>query len=213
MTRTLLLGGALTLLVAHPGLAAADPVEALTFSSALAGGLTGPLSAGFAFGVSVPIEVTDLGAFDMDGDGLVNSHEVGIFDGNTIALVASATVTTDDPLIDGFHYVAIAPVTLDTSTFYIVAAADYGGAGEDALGLVDPTTLTVAPEITYYRGQFSQMNSGLHYPTLTLNPDYTTFGGSFRYTVAPEPSELELAGASLLGLLALARRERRPRQA
>jgi hypothetical protein len=202
--RTLVLGIALALLLAQPGLAAADPVEAVTFSTATPYVTTGPFSAGFVFSVTVPIQVTDLGAFDLDGDGLLNTHEVGIYDNNTTDLLASVTVTSADPLIDGFRYAPITPMTLDPSSTYIVAAGDYDGMNEDSAVLVLPADLTVAPGILYYQGAVSQVNAGLHYPTLGFQPDLAAFGGSFRYTVAPEPTELELAGTSLLGLLALA---------
>ena len=53
-----------------------------------------------------------LGFFDYQGDGLTETHDVGIYDpaGN---LLASATVLPGDPLIGHFRWVAVSPIVLD----------------------------------------------------------------------------------------------------
>jgi len=207
-TKTVLFGAALLALAARPGLAVAASMPAVSFSNPSSFGVAGPVSAGFSFSVASDIQVTDLGAFDPGGDAFLNSHEVGIYDGNTIQLLASATVTSANDLVDGFRYAPITPITLDTSTFYIVAAADYNGAGEDGLAAVMPAALTVAPEIQYIQSAISQTHAGLSYPSLTFNPDITPFGGNFRYTAVPEPGTGSLFAAGGLALAALRRRRR-----
>lgn len=83
---------------------------------------------GWAFEVSAPIQVTHLGVFDYDADGLFYSHDVGIWaessDGSSASLLFQATVPEGDlsDLQDGFRYVSVAPYLLDVGTTYVIGA-------------------------------------------------------------------------------------------
>src|SRR5262245_15720714 len=98
-------------------LAAARPARADTLGLTFTGGNpntdTNDTMAGWRFSTNSPVTVTGLGFWDQGGNGLVASHQVGIWtDGGT--LVASGTVAagTADPLDNGFRVATIAPVAL-----------------------------------------------------------------------------------------------------
>jgi len=69
--------------------------------------------------VSIPtsndIYITHLGMFDKDGDGLVNTHSVGLWS-DSGTLLSSAVLTPNDPgiLIDGFRYKGISQFFLNS---------------------------------------------------------------------------------------------------
>jgi hypothetical protein len=68
-----------------------------------------PSVVGWEFAVSSTFEVDGLGFYDMGNDGLVESHQVGIFDAETGALVSSAVVpaATAATLLNGFRIVPV----------------------------------------------------------------------------------------------------------
>jgi hypothetical protein len=59
---------------------------------------------GWLFKPTVDIEVTALGCFDADQDGLAHKHRVGIFDAHTGQLVASVTVGRTSALEGAFRW-------------------------------------------------------------------------------------------------------------
>ena len=77
---------------------------------------------GLVFVPWVDIEVTRLGYYDEDGDGLVAQHTVGIFEKSTEQLVTpSVTVDGQSTLEGRFRYEPIAPVVLKAGRAYVVA--------------------------------------------------------------------------------------------
>jgi hypothetical protein len=86
---------------------------------------------GFAIVGGTDRVVTMLGVWDQDSDGLITTHDVGLWqlgDGKW-DLIASATVPagTDAPLIDGFRYVPIQETTLRNNHGYRVGALYFRG--------------------------------------------------------------------------------------
>jgi len=87
---------------------------------------------GSVFTVSSQVTVTWAGVFDWGSDGLLGSHDVGVWNSSG-ALLDTATVAagTVDPLINGFRWTTLAhALTLTPGTTYVVGAY-YGGAGDN----------------------------------------------------------------------------------
>jgi uncharacterized protein DUF4082 len=82
---------------------------------------------GYAFSVSSPIRVTDLGLWDSWNDGFAGQHAVAIWTSTGTQLVQT-TIPAGTPgkLIDGFRYLPIAPFILAPGT-YVIGASTSGG--------------------------------------------------------------------------------------
>lgn len=77
---------------------------------------------GLVFMPWVDVEVTGLGYYDEDGDGLVARHTVGIFEKSTEELVTPSVTVDGQSTLDGlYRYERIAPVVLKAGRTYVVA--------------------------------------------------------------------------------------------
>lgn len=167
--------------------------------------------AGFQFDVTAPVNVTALSVFDESGDGLNESHEVGLWD-STGTLLASVTVGagTIAPLdsTGQFRYVTLGtPVSLATGVDYRVAAL-FSGTDGFAYSVGG---LSTAPGISYVQDRFENPTNSLVYPTITqsnaFGPGY--FGGSFLTgggVAVPESGSFALMGMAAIPLLWMIRR-------
>ncbi len=76
---------------------------------------------GLEFVPWVDMEVSALGDCDAGGDGLLNSHTVGIFDADTKVLVTPTVVVDNESVLDGsYRYEPITPVVLKGGRSYMV---------------------------------------------------------------------------------------------
>ncbi len=163
--------------------------------------------------------VTQLGVFDQGGDGLANSHAVGIWavDGT---LLASTTIPagTVAPLVDGYRYMPITPVFISPGAFpgvlnpfKVAIAAEYSA--DDADDLVTPIRgATVDPvfSTTYLGSPFYGVygvGTGLPFPDQHLPAPEGGFAlqfleVNFQFNVVqvPEPSVTFLLAPGLLYL-------------
>jgi hypothetical protein len=117
---------------------------------------------------SDPVDVSKLGYVDRDHDGLLASHEVGIWQGGTLVVSATVPAETAGELIGDFRYVTLsAAVTLTANTTYTVGAYTEGDAWPDTLqnpgfGVPDFSGFTVGQiggdlrGACYAEGSFSQ---------------------------------------------------------
>jgi hypothetical protein len=182
----------------------------------------GTLGTNFTVGAN-PLTVTSLGYFDgpnsstsLTGDGLLGSHQVGIFDASG-ALVTSATVPAGGGTLSGeFRYVSVTPVTLAANTNYTVGgqvtvADNTGGADGDGdvfrNGDGGPTFGSGFSGIDgdpSFTGNVGNVNPNFNDGEFEApqNPGSIYFGGSFQYTVVPEPASFGLIGLAAAGLLA-----------
>ena len=102
---------------------------------------------GLEFVPWVDIEVTSLGYYDDDGDGLVREHTVGIFETSSTELVTPAvTVDDESTLQDGFRYEAVDPVILKGGSSYVLAGST---TAPYDLYVQKPDDLAWAPELRY----------------------------------------------------------------
>ena len=128
--------------------------------------------------------VVKLGVFDKDGDGLLNSYVVGIYDtsGN---LLASATVPagTAAPLEQGFRWASLTtPYTLSANTNYVVAAY-YPGTGQyDAFY----NTATIDPNFTLIQDRWYNNGGALTYPSVSYqnSSTYSYYGPNMAGQIA-----------------------------
>ena len=88
----------------------------------------GAYTVGWAFNTLEDIQVTDLGVFDLDNDGLYHSTRVGIWDADTGHLLLDADVYSTSlygtTWHQGFQYVGVAPFPL-TKGAYVIGNVSY----------------------------------------------------------------------------------------
>jgi hypothetical protein len=159
------------------GSAQADTI-ALSFS----GGGTWTWSGatiGWEFTVSDPITVTSLGVWDQSGNGLADDHQVGIWLSTGGSPLVSTTVTSANPLTNGFRYQSISPFTLQPGTYVI---GSYMPTSSD-LGAAAASYATNSP-ITYTKNLFLY-DSGFTIPTEEwVGFDGGNFGPNFQFTTS-----------------------------
>lgn len=80
---------------------------------------------GFEFSTASSITVTELGYFDFGGDGLVASHEVGLWRVGDQALLVSGTVSAGSMArrVGDYRYVDVSPTLLPPGSYVVSAVA------------------------------------------------------------------------------------------
>lgn len=123
---------------------------------------------------ATPMQVTSLGFYDAEGDGLAYSHRVGIYAVEDGSSVVSATVPagTVAPLVDGFRYVEL------EGSFTLAAGATYV-----VLGYRSLTTGDVPQDAIIYEVAGIEMAEGLTYVTQVAGNDF----GELVYVNTPYP--------------------------
>ncbi|MEY2409783.1 MAG: hypothetical protein QOF48_2453 [Verrucomicrobiota bacterium] len=190
-----------TFSLSFPGFAATPAFEIGNIGPNSALSFTGSRGWGFFNGPNSPIVITELGVFDSGADGLINSHEVGLWttDGTLLAsgIVPSGTAA---PLIDGYRYISIMPVILPGSfgggSGYIMTA-QYGASDSDDIFI--PFPIGLAPGLAGWYGGYPSVGwygfgSDLPFPNQRTPPLMEGSIGpgfwepNFRFEVVPEPS-------------------------
>ena len=146
-----------------------------------------PITLGFEFSPTENIIVSELGIYDSigDGDGLVVSHDVGIWtlDGT---LIVSATVPfgAGSTLESGFRYVPISLTTLSAGTSYRVGARfdlNVGDAFRRFVTLDPAVTIGMVPGYV----QSSAITGPLTFPHISGDALYA--GANFQWTPENDP--------------------------
>ncbi|MCC9602271.1 DUF4082 domain-containing protein [Stieleria sp. JC731] len=134
--------------------------------------------------------ISQLGFFDHNADGLLASHEVGVWNSSG-TLVTSAIVPsgTSAQLVGQWRMVEIASIRLKSAETYLIGAQVFGdryvfngenGVYDDAVGPVSP-------------GGSLTNGSGLNFPT---NPTGGRFNANATISAVPEPSSFVLLVAT-----------------
>jgi hypothetical protein len=207
---------ALVLSLASITVGASAQIPALSFTTA-------PLSSGayvmgwqFTVKPANSLQVSSLGFFDDNSNGLLQAHTVGIYD-SVGALVVSAVVPTGTAgtLLNGYRYTSISSTLLLGGQSYTIASTNTLDAwvyGVGATGLTFDPNLTVSSNAGVYAA-----NGGATLVDPTLKPNqptgYTFLGGpNFRIggtqsASTPEPGTMALfVGVATAGLFLIRRR-------
>jgi hypothetical protein len=140
------------------------------------------------------ISVTRLGVYDHLGDGLGNSHPIGLWDsGGTLIVSTSIPSETASPLIGGYRYVDITPVELVAGQSYtigvlmgLIVPNDHviqsASASVDSAITIEPSH----PDPQQYPHYVSRCAKGeqLAQPSAWLN-DQQGFNANFQFTSSP----------------------------
>jgi hypothetical protein len=165
---------------------------------------------GWAFSTDRAINITSLGWFDYEDNGLVDAHEVGIWDGSGNLLLSGIVGAGDaDPLLAGFRYngTLTGATLLAAGTYVVAGLSTYN---DDAWREVDPARVTMGSGITYLEDRTSE-SSAFEFAGVTQGLDVGYFGANFQYDAAAEVPEPSVVSLSLLGLgmMGVAARKRR----
>jgi hypothetical protein len=161
-------------------------------------------SVGWAFEVHSPITVVSLAVFDRGSDGLVESHDVGIFDGLGALLESTTIANGATPVASAdpggrWLFRSIDPLTLDPGTYVI--AAFYLNQSSDSLRMNAP--LIAIPEVTFLGGRAEFSVSALTFPMQGPFPglEPSVFGPTFAIGTVPEPGSMLLVTAGLVAVM------------
>jgi PEP-CTERM motif len=182
------------------------PVLDITSGSALGvfGGAGG--SGGFSFNVASPTVVSGLGFFDVGANGLINSHQVGLWTGNgtllaTALISNSANVVPSASGIGEWLEVNIAPLTLGPGSYVLGAfyLDDYTSIEDQAVFFA--TATSSIPGVTF-DSRCAIAGPGLMFPcgAVLSSPSSASIFGPMAFSSVPEPSSgtLTLLAAGLL---------------
>jgi hypothetical protein len=182
---------------------------ALVPSGYAASGTSIDSTRGYSFDVTSPtgIVVSALSVGDFGGDGLGQSHAVGLWNASG-TLLASVTVPagTAAPLDSSglFRYVPITSLTLPQGTNYVVGAFFVVGSPDGQF--YGWSSLSTAPGINFDQDRYVN-NTSLTFPTGTqVQFGAGLVGGSLELTVTPEPSACALLALGLPLFVTLQRR-------
>ena len=218
--------------VALSALAFATPSHAaqpaVDFVDALKQNLGSFTSIGFRFQTGAnAITVDQLGVWDFGLNGLLTTHDVGIYtDGGTLLTSGTVGSGLTGSLVGQFRYVDIADIVLNPNTFYVISAqmganGDFFAYGETA-GVVD----TLAGFTTNLGITVDPLNGGrfaftpgdtLSFPNVNGNPFTAFLGPNFLgdegvppppNNNVPEPGTIALLAASGFSGMGVAIRRR-----
>ena len=152
---------------------------------------------GWAFTISSPVLVTQLGLWDQGNNGLNASHVVTIWS-STGTLMAQTTIAsgTGATLMDGFRYVSITSVLLPAGSYTI---GGFYGKFSDQFA-IHAATITTGSGVTY---NGSRSAPGFAFPAGNFFGNVNSyFGPNFQFTTVAIPDSGSTWTLLLLGVTA-----------
>jgi hypothetical protein len=176
---------------------------------------------GWAFTATESFRISAFGYYDHAQDGLVDSHDIGLWhiNGAATTLLATATISsgTAATLNGDFRYSSIAALDIVAGQDYIIGGTIGFGSG---VAQYDPTVTptaagwTTASQITDVAGRFGNIfpaGSGFNnsnFPSDFGGPsDPPTLGPNFLISSVPEPDALFLIAGCIGGMAFLRRKK------
>jgi hypothetical protein len=177
-------------------------------------GFTANLTLGWKFTVGgSSISVTELGYFDSSGNGLAESHQVGIWN-STGTLLTDATFLagTGATLLNSYRFMDVSPVTLEANQSYFIGGWSSGNADPIISGSL---TEVIVSEIQFDSHSYNPDGGFLSPSTTYGNSGFGNFGPNFSFsevTPVPEPREYAMVtGLALVVFIAIRNRIARQR--
>lgn len=195
---------ALTIAV-HSPLAANGDLILTSFTGGNTGVLNADQTNGYEFVVGQQsLILSQLGFFDLSGDGLLNTHDVGIWT-TAGSLIATATIPSGvtASLNGQWRMVDVAPVVLAANTTYTIGAQVFGDSY--TWGLSTPGSLD-AGIASLTGGSLIRNGLGLNFPD--QGNDSNRFNANAFLTAVPEPSSLLMVVIAGVGLVVVRRQKR-----
>lgn len=115
----------------------------------------GDFALGWAFRTTVPLSIDGLGFWDEGGNGLGDSHQIRLWNGNGSSLLASTTITNASTPVpsaspDGrWLFNNIAPIILPIGDYVLGASFSGGDADHVREGGITPIVLSAIPGVTF----------------------------------------------------------------
>lgn len=137
---------------------------------------------GWRFSVAVELEISDLGVWNADQTGGVESpHEVGIWDGSQ-ALITSVTVDAGGTVVGDWIYASITPVIIVPGETYTIGALYFPA--DDDWYISSASSCTTEPDVTWINAVYPTAGEmGFVYPGLDSAPSSVgRFGPNFIFT-------------------------------
>jgi len=167
---------------------------------------------GWSFTVLSNITVTALGIWDEGSAALVSSHPVGLWTGDGLTQLATATVTNASTPVASIGpgrwlFESISPVVL-TPGSYVIAAFYLPGDTGDMLR-INTAAPSLIPQITLTHALAQLPIGSLTFPTIVAGSNEPgLFGANFQVEAqaVPEPASLTLLAMGLGTLFAFRRR-------